>query len=105
MILCVSDAVSVSPEAIEFRSFPKGQAAGKTIEVRCSPGTRLKTVSAKPDMLAVAAGDSNTEIIPVRVAAKQDLPPGPFAGEVQIELTGHERASLAVPFTGEVLPR
>ena len=33
------------------------------------------------------------------------MPPGPFAGELQLEFTGKEQAGLVVPFSDEVLLR
>lgn len=106
VVVCVSDGVAVFPEAVAFGSIPKGQAVEKTIEVKCSSGSQLKAVTAKPDALAVSIGSPDgSGAIPITLAVKKETQPGPFAGELQLEFTGQEKANLVVPFAGEVLPK
>ena len=103
VVLCVSDAVTITPDRLDFGRVPRGQAVSRTLKITTGPEAKLKSASARPDVLKIDLGALDEKgAIPVRVTTKPDAPYGPLAGEVRLEFTGPQDCTLTVPFTAYV---
>ncbi|HUT60429.1 MAG TPA: DUF1573 domain-containing protein [Phycisphaerae bacterium] len=106
VVLCVTRAVTVTPDRLDFGRFAHGNTPSTTIMVKTAPGTKLQAVTTKSKLVDVELGPADTEgAVPVKVSARKDTPPGPFSGELQLRLAGQEEAALPVPFEGQVVCR
>ena len=106
VVLCVTQAVTVTPDRLDFGRFSYGQTPSRTLTVKAAPGTKLQAATAKPNVLDIELGAAEAQgAVSVKVTVKTDAPPGPFSGELRLQLAGREEAALAVPFEGEVVYR
>ena len=102
-MVSVSESASVSPELLDFGRFSKGASIARQIDLSIGQGTRLKAVTARPEVLDISVDPADPEgAVKLRLTPSRGAPHGPLGGEVRLELAGKENCTRAVPFAGYV---
>jgi len=103
VVLCVSDSVTITPGRLDFGRLTRGQAVSRTLKIEPGATTKLKSATARPEVLKIDLGLSDDQgAIPARLTLKKDAPYGPLAGELRLQFIGLQDYTLTVPFTGYV---
>ena len=103
VVLCVSDAVTITPDRLDFGRVTRGQTVSRTLKIETGPETRLRSAAVRPDVLELDLSLPDDQgASPARLTLKKDAPYGPLAGELRLEFIGPEDYTLTVPFTAYV---
>jgi len=103
VVVSVSNAATVEPEAIDFGRIAKGARVTRELRVTVRPGTRLESVTAKPAVVdAAAAPVSSDGVSSIAVKPNGSIPFGPVCGEIVLKLVGDETSVLTIPFRAYV---
>ena len=104
VMLCVSQAVTVSPDRLDFGRVARAAGVSRALKLKLEPGTDLKAVTAQPKIpkiLEVTTRPADA-VVHVDVRLKEDAPYGPLTGRIALQIAGREQCTLTIPFAGYI---
>jgi hypothetical protein len=98
----VSKAASVTPHLVDMGKCRRGQPASQEVLITTESGTSVTGAKAVPPVLDIKTEAVSTGQYKLTAGLSSKAGYGAFAGEIQVEIDGPEKGTLAVPFRGYV---